>query len=96
MASYTVSVLWVLAKQFALPRPSLPAVFSLFIILFFIGEQIGVGGNIPFYERYILQVAPFMGILAFSVLPELPRSRLLSLILLSAASHTLLWRYAFS
>jgi hypothetical protein len=36
-----------------------PAAFALLSIVFFVAEQIGVGGNLPFYDRYVLQIAPF-------------------------------------
>jgi hypothetical protein len=73
-----------------------PAVFSLLVILFFIAEQIGVGGNLPFYDRYVLQLAPFLGLIAFTVLPRLTPLRLLALGGLSVLSHVMLWRFAFS
>lgn len=72
-----------------------PALFSLLVVLFFIAEQIGVGGNLPFYDRYVLQLAPFLGIIAFSVLPSLTPPRLLALSGLSVLSHVMLWRFAF-
>jgi hypothetical protein len=73
-----------------------PVTFSLFVVLFFIAEQIGVGGNLPFYDRYVLQLAPFLGIIAFFVLPRLTPSRLLALAALSVLSHIMLWRFAFA
>jgi hypothetical protein len=73
-----------------------PAMFSLLIVLFFIAEQFGVGGNLPFYDRYVLQLAPFLGILAFFILPRLTPSRLLALAALSILSHVMLWRFAFA
>jgi hypothetical protein len=73
-----------------------PALFSLFVVLFFIAEQIGVGGNLPFYDRYVLQLAPFLGIIAFFVLPRLTPARLLTLAALSVLSHIMLWRFAFA
>ena len=71
-----------------------PAAFASLTILFFLAEQIGVGGNIPFYELYVLQVAPFLGILVFYLLPRLTPSRLLLLLAMSLLSHALLWRFA--
>lgn len=72
-----------------------PFVFALLTVAFFIAEQLGVGGNIPFYELYLLQLAPFLGLIAFALLPRLDVSRLLPLILMSLLSHAILWRYAF-
>jgi hypothetical protein len=70
-----------------------PVAFSLLAIAFFIGEQFGVGGNIPFYDRYVLEVAPFLGIIAFALLPSLDKARLFALIILSFFTHFMLWRY---
>jgi len=72
-----------------------PAVFSLLLIAFFVVEQIGVGGNLPFYDRYILQIAPFMGLFSFALLPQLTATRMFVLVSLSTFSHYMLWRYAF-
>jgi len=72
-----------------------PAVFAVLTVLFFLLEQFGVGGNIPFYDRYILQVAPFFGIIAFALLPRLDNARLAALVGLSALSQFMVWRYAF-
>lgn len=38
------------------------SVFAATFLLMFVIEQFFVGGNIPFYERYMLQVAPFIGL----------------------------------
>jgi len=72
------------------------ATFSLLATLFFIFEQLTVGGNIPFYDRYVLQVAPFMGAIAFAVLPSLSRGRFFAVAALSLLSHFMLWRFAFN
>lgn len=72
-----------------------PAVFALLIVLFFVLEQFGVGGNIPFYDRYILQVAPFLGVIAFALLPLLDNTRLSALAGLCFVSHFIVWRYVF-
>lgn len=75
---------------------SMPVVFSLLAMVFFVVEQFGVGGNLPFYDRYVLQVAPFLGLIAFSILPRLTPSRLFALACLSVVSHIMLWRFAFA
>jgi Dolichyl-phosphate-mannose-protein mannosyltransferase len=72
-----------------------PAAFALLTVIFFLLEQFGVGGNIPFYDRYILQVAPFFGVIAFALLPILDNARLCALAGLSILSHIMVWRYAF-
>jgi hypothetical protein len=76
-----------------LDQPSV--LFGVAMILFYVGEQIGVGGNIPFYDRYVLLVAPFMGLVAFALLPRLDKPRLLALAALSLLSHFVLWHHAF-
>ncbi|HXZ12698.1 MAG TPA: phospholipid carrier-dependent glycosyltransferase [Candidatus Sulfotelmatobacter sp.] len=72
-----------------------PFLFALLTSLFFIGEQMGVGGNIPLYDRYVLQIAPFLGLIAFSLLPRPDRGRVFALGALSVISQVMLWRYAF-
>lgn len=37
-------------------------VFGASFLVFFVVEQAFVGGNIPFYERYTLQIAPMLGL----------------------------------
>ena len=71
-----------------------PAVFALLTVVFFVAEQLGVGGNIPLYDRYLLQIAPFLGLMAFSLFPRLTRARVLALVFLSLVSQIMLWRYA--
>lgn len=80
-------------QAIVLSRP--PMAFALLTVTFFIVEQFGVGGNIPLYDRYLLQLAPFFGLIAFSLLPRLTHARLLALAALSAVSQVMLWRYAF-
>jgi hypothetical protein len=72
-----------------------PAVFALLVVVFFVAEQVGVGGNLPFYDRYVLQLAPFLGLIAFAVLPRLTPVRVLALAGMSVLSHVMLWRFAF-
>ena len=53
-----------------------------------------MGGNSLFFERYMLQTAPFLGIIAFGLSPEVTVPRLLIFISLLTLSHGMLWRYA--
>jgi hypothetical protein len=69
------------------------ALISILVIGFFILEQVGVGGNIPFYDLYVLQIAPFLGVAAFAVYPKLQTSRLVPLVLLWVIGEVTLWRY---
>lgn len=89
-----VSVLLWERKATVLSYP--PVIFSIFVILFFIAEQVGVQGNIPFYDRYVIQVAPFLGIIAFGVLPDLNLARILILGAMSVLGQCMLWRYPLS
>ena len=91
-AAAVCSLLW---EQRTSLSSSAPAVFALLVVVFFVAEQIGVGGNLPFYDRYILQLAPFLGLIAFTILPRLTPSRLFAIACLSAFSHFMLWRFAF-
>jgi hypothetical protein len=72
-----------------------PVVFSLLAIVFFVAEQFGIQGNLPFYDRYVIQLAPFLGIAAFALLPKLSTPRLLVLGASWALGQYMLWRYAF-
>ena len=70
-------------------------VFSMLAIVFLVAEQLGVQGNIPFYDRYVIQLAPFVGIIAFAIAPQVNLMRLFVLGAMSLLSHGMLWRYAF-
>ena len=70
-----------------------PVVFSILAIVFFVVEQFGVQGSIPFYDRYVIQLAPFLGISAFAALPKLTMPRLLVLGTSAALGQFMLWRY---
>ncbi len=72
-----------------------PAIFALLTILFYILEQFGVGGNIPFYDRYALPLAPFFGLIAFSLIPKFTLQRLVIFEGMFIFSQALLWRFAF-
>jgi hypothetical protein len=65
------SFCFLLREQWPAISSCAPAAFALLVIVFFVVEQIGVGGNLAFFDRYVLQLAPFLGLLAFSVLPRL-------------------------
>ena len=75
--------------------PSPLVLFSILAIVFFVLEQLGVQGNMPFYDRYVFQLAPFLGIMAFALMPRLNLARLLALGAMSILGHAMLWRYAF-
>jgi hypothetical protein len=92
-AASVCALLW---EQRQMISSCAPAVFALLVILFFVAEQFGVGGNLPFYDRYVLQLAPFLGLISFTVLPRLTPARFFALAGLSALSHIMLWRFAFN
>jgi hypothetical protein len=71
-----------------------PLLFALLTGAFFVVEQLGVAGNVPLYDRYLLQIAPFLGIIAFRLIPQLTPARLLALAAMAAVSQVILWRYA--
>jgi len=72
-----------------------PIIFALLTVLFYVGEQLGVGGDIPFYDRYVLSLSPFLGLIAFSLIPKLTLQRLVVLTGMYLFSQELLWRHAF-
>jgi hypothetical protein len=90
-----VSVCSMLWEQRQALSSCAPAVFALMVIVFFIAEQVGVGGNLAFFDRYVLQLAPFLGLVAFAILPRPTPARISALAGLSVLSHVMLWRYAF-
>lgn len=75
-------------------RTCIPAVFALLVIVFFIAEQFGVGGNIPFYDRYVLQLAPFLGPIGFWLFPKFTWPRVLAIFGLIVLSQATLWQHA--
>jgi hypothetical protein len=75
-------------------RTCVPVVFALFVVFLFIAEQLGVGGNIPFYDRYVLQLAPFLGLIGFWLFPRFTWSRILAIAGLYAVSQATLWQHA--
>jgi len=72
-----------------------PLIFSLLALLFYVGEQFAAGGSIPFYDRYVLLLSPFLGLIAFSLIPRLTWSRLAVLAGMYALSQEMLWRHLF-
>lgn len=85
------SLLW--AERSRL-RTCVPVVFALFVFFFFVAEQLGVGGNIPFYDRYVLQLAPFLGLIGFWLFPKFTWSRILAILGMIAVSQATLWQHA--
>jgi hypothetical protein len=75
-------------------RTCIPVDFALLFVFFFVAEQFGVGGNIPFYDRYVLQLAPCLGIIGFWLFPRFTWSRILAIAGLAAVSHATLWQHA--
>ena len=72
-----------------------PLIFALLTILFFVAEQLVVGGNIPFYDRYVLQLAPFLGLVAFFLIPEITVLRMVAFAAMYVLSQEMLWRHIF-
>ncbi len=90
-AAMTCTALWQHRTIFA-EQP--PLMFSILTVGFFIAEQFGVGGNIPFYDRYMLQMAPFLGIIAFATFPRVTGARLAVFAAMAAIGQVMLWRFA--
>jgi 4-amino-4-deoxy-L-arabinose transferase-like glycosyltransferase len=65
-----------------------------FALLLFIAEQFFVGGNIPFYDRYVMQYMPFIGLLAFRLLRHPRYAALAGYAGMFAISQMMLWRFA--
>ncbi len=85
------SLLW--SKRSKL-RTCVPVAFALLVVFFFIAEQLGVGGNIPVYDRYLFQLAPFLGIIGFWLFPRFTWPRILAIAALVAVSQATLWQHA--
>jgi hypothetical protein len=95
VATYNaIAVCFLLWSERSRLRTCVPVVFALLVVFFFIAEQLGVGGNIPFYDRYVLQLAPFLGIIGFWLFPRFTWSRILAIAGLAAVSHATLWQHA--
>lgn len=90
-----ISFGWLIWLKREVVQSNASVIFALLVLAFFIGEQAGVGGNLPFYEIYVLQIVPFIGLVVFAVLPRLTRSRVVTLFLLSILGQVMLWRHAF-
>ncbi|MGA9885477.1 MAG: hypothetical protein WBQ34_17305 [Candidatus Acidiferrales bacterium] len=90
-ASAAVVLLWK-NRGILLKKP--PILFAVLVVAFFVAEQVGVGGNIPFYDRYLLQIAPFLGLIAFAAFPRMTGARVSVLAVLVLVSQIMLWRFA--
>jgi hypothetical protein len=72
-----------------------PLLLSLLVLLFYVGEQLAVGGTIPFYDRYVLLLAPFLGLMVLSLIPKLSFPRLAVFAGMYLLSQAMLWRFPF-
>lgn len=71
--------------------------FSIAVLPFFVAEQVGVSGH-QFFDRYVLQVAPFIGVIGAAAGAACGRWRTAQaavLLGLFGVSQLMLWRYAF-
>jgi len=66
--------------------------FTLFFILFFVLENIGIGGNISFYERYILQLMPVFAI-SLILVNNFKKHLFILLTLTFLIGQLMLWRH---
>jgi hypothetical protein len=67
---------------------------SILVVVFFVAEQIAVGGNIPFYERYLLQIAPFLGMIRAFAIPRIRTADVAIWLAMAGAGQLMLWRYS--
>ena len=70
-----------------------PAMFAMLVLLFFVAEQFAIGGEVPFFDRYVLQIAAYLGALVYFLAPRITFSRYLSFAFLWGLSQSMLWRY---
>jgi hypothetical protein len=77
----------------ALVQNSTLAVYGISFVFFFLIEQLFVSGNIPFYERYILQIAPVVGLTMGSDRTFRADRAVIGSIPLVAYGFFCLWRY---
>ena len=89
-----VAVACLVWKRRLIIRSEVPVLFAICLIVFFVLEQTGVGGNIPFYDRYVLQLAPFLGIFSFAFQQPIRVEQVGVLAGLYLLSEAMLWRYA--
>ena len=73
-----------------------PVLFAALVLCLFIVEQIAIGGGVPFYDRYVLQIAPFLGAVIFFRAPRLAPPRYLALAFSWLVSQFMLWRYLWT
>jgi hypothetical protein len=67
---------------------------SILVVPFFVAEQLGVGGNIPFYERYLLQIAPFLGVIRGFTMPHIGVPDIAIWVAMTGVGQLMLWRYS--
>jgi hypothetical protein len=68
-------------------------VFAALSTLLFIGQQVGVGGGSPYYERYSFLIFPWATYVGLRVLMPAPRVPLVLGAALAALGQVMLWRY---
>ncbi|MFN8346804.1 MAG: hypothetical protein U0X91_17520 [Spirosomataceae bacterium] len=68
-------------------------IFSYTLVLLFIVQQTFVSGQTPFYDRYLIQIAPFLGLITFDKKIKFDY-RLLSLVIIYLIiGQFILWRF---
>ncbi|HET9400067.1 MAG TPA: hypothetical protein VFO34_03865 [Candidatus Acidoferrales bacterium] len=70
-----------------------PAMFAALVVLLFMAEQFAIGGEVPFFDRYVLQIAAYLGAVVYVLAPRFIFSRYLSFAFLWGLSQFMLWRY---
>lgn len=80
-------------RQRTAVRESRAVIFCVLVVLLFIAEQFAIGGEVPFFDRYVFQVAAFLGAVAYFISPRFTISRYLSFAFIWGLSQFMLWRY---
>jgi len=88
-----ITIVKVIIVRFGEVRDNIPLLFSLSFLLFFVIENAAVGGDINFYERYVLQAAPYIGIVAFFIVRRLTKANIMAIVGMMVVSNLMLWRY---
>jgi hypothetical protein len=95
LAFNLAAFIWLVWEQRAVLSSVPVFVFSCLFLIVFLAEQVAVGGNVPFWERYVLQIGPFLGILSFAAVRSVSAARIAVLAAFCALGNVMLWRYAF-
>lgn len=69
--------------------------FSIFLLFFFTVQQLFISGNIPFYDRYLIHIIPFLGLIIFTDRIYIDRKTILIVLVFICMGQYGLWRWYF-